>query len=95
MRFMSRLSLRFTDFAVLKRLVAENMRLFAPHYAIALVLMAVTAAATALSAWLMKDLINKVFLERDAAIMVFICGSVFVLYTAKGLATYEIGRAHV
>ena len=88
MRLLSRFSLRFTDFAVLKRLVAENMRLFAPQYAVALVLMAVTAAATALSAWFIKDLVNKVFLERDAATMVFICGSVFALYTAKGLATY-------
>ena len=46
MRLLSRFSLRFTDFAVLKRLVAENMRLFAPQYAVALVLMAVTAAAS-------------------------------------------------
>ena len=76
MRLLSRFSLRFTDFAVLKRLVAENMRLFAPQYAVALVLMAVTAAATALSAWFIKDLVNKVFLERDAATMVFICGLV-------------------
>ena len=76
------------DFAVLKRLIAENLRQFLPHYAVAIALMAVVAGATALSAWMMRDLINKVFIDRDPAMMVFICGSVVVIYVAKGFASY-------
>ncbi len=76
------------DFPVLKRLVSENFRRFAPQYAAAMVLMAVVAGTTGLSAWLMKDLINKVFVDRDPWYMWVICGSVIVIYTLKGLASY-------
>jgi len=76
------------DFPVLKRLVSENFRRFAPQYAAAIVLMSVVAGATGLSAWLMKDLINKVFVDRDPWYMWVICSSVIVIYTLKGLASY-------
>lgn len=76
------------DFVVLKRLVLENFALFWKRYLLAFVLMAIVAAATAMSAWLMRDLINKVFIDRDARMMFLICGSVLVIYTAKGFASY-------
>ena len=37
---------------------------------------------------MMKDLINKVFIDRDPLFMTVICVAVVVLYTAKGLAAY-------
>lgn len=76
------------DAPVLKRLLSENFRRFAGRYAVAFGLMGIVAAATAASAYLMKDLINKVFIDRDPAFMLIICGSVVVIYTAKGLAAY-------
>lgn len=76
------------DFAILKRLVLENFSLFWKRYVLAFALMAVVAGATGMSAWLMRDLINKVFIERDAAMMTLICGSVLVIYIAKGFAAY-------
>ncbi|MDP3546879.1 MAG: hypothetical protein Q8S29_11925, partial [Phreatobacter sp.] len=45
----------------LKRLVGESLRAYAPRYALAFVFMAIVAACTALSAWIMRDLINGVF----------------------------------
>ena len=77
-----------SDFGVLKRLVAENMRVFLPRYAIAIFCMALVAAATGFSAWIMRDLINKVFIDRDARMMLLICGSVALIYIVKGLASY-------
>ncbi len=79
---------RFQDFEIFKRLVLENFGFFWKRYLVAFVLMAVVAGATAMSAWLMRDLINKVFIDRDANIMFLICGSVLVIYTAKGFASY-------
>ncbi len=76
------------DFPVLKRLVMENFKRFAPQYGIAMVLMSIMAGATGLSAWMMKDLINKVFVDRDPWYMWVICGSVVAIYTVKGLASY-------
>ena len=76
------------DGPVLKRLFADNFARFAGRYAFAFVLMAVVAGATAASAWMMKDLINKVFIDRDPLFMTVICVAVVVLYTAKGLAAY-------
>ncbi len=77
-----------SDFGVLKRLVAENLRVFLPRYAIAIFCMAIVATATGFSAWIMRDLINKVFIDRDASVMFFICGSVAIIYILKGLASY-------
>lgn len=76
------------DGPVLQRLFADNIRRFAGRYLLAFVLMAVVAAATAASAWMMKDLINKVFIDRDPMFMTLICVAVVVIYTAKGLAAY-------
>ena len=78
----------FDDFSILKRLVAENFRDYAWQYAVALGLMFLVAGATGFSAWMMKDLINKVFIDRDPTMMYFICGSVVIVYLAKGFASY-------
>jgi ATP-binding cassette subfamily B protein len=36
----------------------------------------------------MRDLINKVFIDRDARVMFLICGSVALIYIVKGVASY-------
>ncbi len=77
-----------SDFSVLKRLVAENIRVFLPRYALAIFFMAIVAGATGFSAWIMRDLINKVFIDRDPAMMILICVSVAVIYIVKGFASY-------
>lgn len=78
----------FGDYAILKRLVSENFGLFWKRYLVAFALMAVVAAATGISAWMMRDLINKVFIERDGEMMILICFAIFVIYVAKGFAAY-------
>ena len=65
---------------VLRRLLSENARAYAGRYALAFVMMAVVAACTAASAWIMKDMINQVFLERDGRMVWVIAGFVLAIF---------------
>jgi len=85
---LSRLLPANDDAKILARLVRENIRQFIPQYALALSCMAVVAATTGLSAWMMKDLINRVFVDRDQSLLFVIPLAVFVLYSLKGFASY-------
>ena len=76
------------DLNTLIRLVRDKWRDYVWRYAIAFAFMAVVAGTTAMSAWLMKDVVNRIFVTRDAAAVVWLPVLVVVLYTAKGGATY-------
>ncbi len=73
---------------LIKRLVLENARQYARRYAIAFVFMALVAASTAASAWIMKDVINEVFINRDQQMIYLIAAAVMIIFTVKGIATY-------
>ncbi|WP_186389404.1 ABC transporter ATP-binding protein [Stappia sp. TSB10P1A] len=90
-----------TPFLV-RRLVLENARDYVWRYILAFVFMGLVAASTAASAWIMKDVINEVFLERDATMVMVIAGFVMFIFAVKGVSTYgqlvvlgEIGNAIV
>jgi ATP-binding cassette, subfamily B, bacterial MsbA len=85
------------DQAIIARLLREKWRSYAPRYAIAFAFMFIVAGTTALSAWLMKDVINKIFVERDQAAVIWLPFVVIVLYMAKGAATYfqEVTMARI
>lgn len=76
------------DFGILRRLVTENFRKFLPKYALATALMLVGSSAAALTAWLVKDLIDNVLINRDIKTMYMICIYVVLIYVAKGFASY-------
>ncbi|MCX2723126.1 ABC transporter ATP-binding protein [Roseibium salinum] len=73
---------------LVKRLLTENIRAYIPRYILAFIFMAMVAATTAASAWIMKDVINEVFINRDKAMIYTIAGAVLVIFTLKGAATY-------
>jgi subfamily B ATP-binding cassette protein MsbA len=50
--------------------------------------MALVAAATATSAWLMKPVINDVFVGKNERLLWIISSAVFITFTIKGLANY-------
>jgi len=77
-----------TDLTLLTRLVRENFRDYALRYALAMGLMGFVAVSTGYSAWIMRDLVNEVFINRDAGMMYIICFSVGGLYIARGFASY-------
>ncbi len=74
--------------SVLSRLVRESWSEYAGRYALALVLMAVGSAATATIAWMMKDVVNDIFVKRDPTAVILIPCAIAALFLVKGAATY-------
>ena len=55
---------------------------------VAFIFMFIVAGTTALSAWLMKDVVNLIFVDREARALIWLPIVVVSLFTAKGLASY-------
>lgn len=77
-----------TTVALIKRLVRERWREYAPRYAVAFAFMALVAGTTALSAWIMKDVVNRIFVERDQAALTWVPLAIIAIFFVKGIATY-------
>jgi subfamily B ATP-binding cassette protein MsbA len=77
-----------SDAALLRRLFAENARPHLRGYALAFLFMALTAAATAASAWIMRDVINEIFVDRRAEMVGPVAGAVMTIFLIKGFATF-------
>lgn len=75
----------------LKRLVTETGSRFVGLYALAFVLLGVVSATTAATAWLMKDVINEVFIAKSQQALFFVAGAVLVIYVTRGAASYGQG----
>ena len=55
-------------------------------FAIALFFMAVVAAMTGLSAWIIEDVINEIFIEKRSEMVPGIAGAVAAIFIVKGSA---------
>jgi subfamily B ATP-binding cassette protein MsbA len=73
---------------VLKRLLRDYARAYAPRYAVAFAFMATVAACTSLSAWMMKDVINHIFVEQNREALLWIPLAIAALFVVKGFAAY-------
>ena len=73
---------------VIRRILAENFREYAPRYAISFVFMGLVAATTALTAWIMRDVINEIFVEKSLSGTFYVSAFIITIFTIKGLATY-------
>ncbi len=74
--------------SLLARLFRESVRRYAGLIGLALLCMAVTAGATALSAWLMEPVVNDIFVARDRDMLMPVGLAVFAVFFVKGLANY-------
>jgi ATP-binding cassette subfamily B protein len=74
--------------ALIRRLVLENARLYAGRYALAFTCMALVAATTAASAWIMRDVIDRIFVARDERMVWILAAFVMVIFLVKGAASY-------
>lgn len=74
---------------LVSRLAKEAIRPYANRIALSLVMMSVVAAATALSAWLMDPVVNKVFVEKRVDMLWPVGLAVLVTAVVKGLASYS------
>jgi ATP-binding cassette, subfamily B, bacterial MsbA len=75
-------------FALIRRLVLEQGRRHWKQYLVVFLLMAVAAACTALPAWLIGQVINKAYIDRDFPAIVTLGIVTVVLFSVKGVATY-------
>ncbi len=72
----------------MRRLLAEGVRPHAWRIGFALLLMAVVAATTALSAWLLDPVINEVFVAKNRGLLWPIGLAVVATFAVKSLATF-------
>ena len=73
---------------IIRRLFREHARAYAPRYALAFVFMALVAGSTALTAWLMRDVINDVFVKQDRQALTWLPLLIAGLFMVKGVAAY-------
>lgn len=73
------------------RLVRESFGQHAVGYAVAIAAMLVTAAMTAASAWIMKDITDEFVVSKDINRVYMIAGAVAAIFITKGFATFLQG----
>lgn len=74
--------------ALMRRILAENGRDYTWQYALAALFMLMVAAATAFVPWIMRDVINEIFVARRNDLIVLISLSVVAAFAVRGLASY-------
>jgi len=79
---------RYGTSALIRRLLTGQGMVHWRKYAIAFVLMAMAAACTAASAYLIGDVINQAYVNRSMPGIITLAAITVVLFTFKGLATY-------
>ncbi len=73
---------------LINRLLRETGREFAGRYAWAITLSLVIAATTAFNAWLIKDIINKVFFDRNATMLWVLTAVIVTNGFVRGYSLY-------
>ncbi len=74
--------------ALIRRLLAEQGLAHWKKYAVAFVLMAIAAGCTALSAYLIGDVINQAYVNHNLAGIITLGFITAALFAGKGVATY-------
>ena len=77
-----------SSFVLMRRLLRESVRRYFGWILLAVACMAIMAAATALSAWLMKPVVNDIFVNRNRDVLWLVGGAVLAAFFIKGLANY-------
>jgi len=73
---------------LIARVLRENGRRYMPRYALAFGLMAVVSGLTGASAWIIKNIVNDVFISQNSALIWGIAAGVLVIYSGRGIADY-------
>jgi ATP-binding cassette, subfamily B, bacterial MsbA len=74
--------------ALVWRLVRDFMRPHLPRVVLAFLLMGMAAGSTALRAWLMQPVLDRIFVGRDSSLLLLIAGGALAIAIVKGLADY-------
>lgn len=73
---------------LIRRLAREHVRRYRGRLALALLMMVIVAATTALLAKLMEPVLDQVFTERDPATLKLVAAMILGTFVTKGLAAY-------
>ncbi len=74
--------------ALVWRLTRDFIRPHTARIAVGFILMAAAAASTALRAWLMQPVLDRIFVGRDGSLLLLIAGAALALALVKGVADY-------
>ncbi|MFT3731263.1 MAG: ABC transporter ATP-binding protein [Hyphomicrobium sp.] len=77
-----------TTIDLLKRLFRENGKSYAPQYALAIFFMLLVAGTTSLSAYILKNVIDTIFVHQNRAALIGITFLIIAIFVAKGFAAY-------
>ncbi|ESW91256.1 ABC transporter ATP-binding protein [Mesorhizobium sp. LSJC280B00] len=75
-------------YPLIKRLIGENLPPHKMLYVTGLLCSIAAAAATGAAAWIMKVMINTIYVERDAAAVSGISAVIIGIFLVKGIAAY-------
>src|ERR1700739_3110260 len=73
---------------LIRRLITEQGAAYWRRYLVAFALMGASAAATAGSAWLLGQVINKAYVDRNLRGIAILSGVTVLIFILKGAATY-------
>lgn len=75
-------------YGVVRRILEENGRDHVWTYVFAIACLLAIAGATAYLAWIIRDIVDKVFYEDRKDLILLLSGSVFVAFLVRGAASY-------
>jgi len=73
---------------VVARILRANFRDHRKGYAISFVFLFVVAAMTSMSAWIMRDVVNQIFVAQNVKMLWVLSFGVMAIFIVKGFATY-------
>jgi ATP-binding cassette subfamily B protein len=79
---------RGSPLQLIRRLLTDQCAKHWKGYSIAFALTSVIAITTTLSAWIMKNVINDIFIGKRMGSVWAIGGAIILIYAAKGFSTY-------
>jgi ATP-binding cassette, subfamily B, bacterial MsbA len=79
---------KYSTYVLLRRLLVDEAFVHWPRYAIVLALMAIVAATTAFSAYLLGTMINAAYVDRNYREIVFVGLLSMLIFVVKAVATY-------
>ena len=83
-----KIKINHSTWMLIRRLMREGLKPYRKHVLGSLLCMGIASAATGMSAWLMKPVVDEVFVAKDAAMLWPIAAAVIGTFLFKGTATY-------
>ena len=74
--------------SVIRRLFVENFGFYWKQYALAGLFMLMVASSTALTAWIMSDVVNGMLIKHEMTLLLPLSFTIIAIFAAKGFSTY-------